>query len=217
MAKSGINVSLFYDANERAKKLETEYFDLYQKLYRHMLNQEEDFIRIDILLSYILDDLEEAQRYQKSAKAVVGKVFPDYLRKLSKTIPFEEEYEKKRQHDYEKFVFSGIWYTICAFLVVLFLKELLTDHFLINYYIDMAVAAAALYLAASNLYQHVKIIKRWRLDRKSLVMEIVGLIVSVLMMIFTLKSPFDMTFIILVVTYLSSKKLIKTAFEQVLS
>lgn len=217
MANQNMNVQLFYDANERAKTLEPEYFDIYTKLYRHLLNKNEEFIRMDILLSYILDDLSDAQKTKRAANSIINKGFPEYLRKLSKQINFKEEFEKKRQIDYEKFVFSGIWYTICAFLVVLFLKELLTEHYLIHYYVDMIVAAVALYLGGSNIYQHIKIIKRWSFDRKPLIMEMVGLMVSVIVMLFTLTSPFDITFLILVVTYLSAKKLIKTAFEQALS
>lgn len=211
MAK--LQMDLFYDNTQRSKKLSIEYYEYYDKLVRHILNQKTEFLKADILLCHILNEFEEAQGKQRKADTVVGKNFKDYIKKIEKTIDFKEEMKVYRQRDYEKYTFSGIWLTICAYLVLLFVKEIVSDHYLINFSIDLIVAAVALYLAASNLFQFSKIIKRLALDKRPLVIEYAGLVCGLVLAIVTAQSPFDVTFLILVAAYWFSKRDVKKQIE----
>lgn len=205
---------IFYDNNERAQKLSADDFELYLNLIDYQIKHKESMIHIDIIMSNVLDEFEKAVAAGRSARSVVGKDFKDYLRKVKKQIKLDKELENMRKKDYEKFTFSGIWFTICAFLVLLFVKEVLTDHYLLGYYVDLVIGAVALYLGFSNIYQHHKIIKRWNFSKKSLIIVLVGFILSIFVMLFTLRSPFDVTFLILVASHLSAKAIIKKEFEQ---
>lgn len=205
--------NLFINQDLRAKKLDSSYRETYEKMQRHLINQQQDTLRVSILLNHIVTQFEEAQQQGKDIKTIVGKNFQDYLRKLEKGIDFKAELQELKRVDYEKYIISGIWFTICAYLVLLFIKEFLTQHFLINIYVDMLVGVIAFYLALNNMMNHLRILKRQKVSLKPFQMELVGLVVAFLVVIFTLQSPFDISFLILVVTYLSSKKLAKAAFE----
>lgn len=211
MAK--LQMDLFYDNTQRSKQLSIEYYDYYDKLVRHLLNQKMEYLKADILLSHILDDFEDAQKKGHKAGSIVGKNLKDYVKKIEKSIDMKAEKKVYYQKDYEKFTFSGIWLTICAYLVLLFVREMVTDRYLINFSIDLIVAAVALYLAASNLFQYQKIIKHLGLDRRPLIIECAGLICGLLLAIFGAQSPFDASFLILVAAYWFSKRDIKKQID----
>lgn len=211
MAK--LQMDLFYNNTQRSKQLSIEYYDYYDKLVRHLLNQKMEFLKADILLSHILDDFEESQRKGHKAASIVGKNLKDYVKKIEKSIDMKAEKKVYYQKDYEKFTFSGIWLTICAYLVLLFVREMVTERYLINFSIDLIVAAVALYLAASNLFQYQKIIKHLGLDKRPLIIECAGLICGLLLAIFGAHSPFDASFLILVAAYWFSKRDIKKQID----
>lgn len=214
MAQKIQTYSVYYDNNERAQKLPTEDYDVYLSMIQHMTNKGESIIFIDILMERALDDFEKAHAAGKSARSVTGKSFPEYIAKLKAKINLKDAFEQRKKADYEKYLFSGIWFTICSFLVLLFLKEVLTDHYLINYYVDLIVGAVSLYLAASNIYQHQKIIKRWKFSKKSLIMDIVGIVLSIVVIFITLQSPYDITFLILVAAHVTGRIIIKDEFTK---
>ena len=90
----------------------------------------------------------------------------------------------------EKYIIAGLWQTMCGYIVLLFIKELLTDNYLVSFSVDVLIAIIAFYVTLHNL-----------------VNQIFGIIVGLFIVILTLKSPFDISFAILVIAFLTSKKM----------
>ena len=102
----------------------------------------------------------------------------------------------------EKYIIAGLWQTMCGYIVLLFIKELLTDNYLVSFSVDVLIAIIAFYVTLHNLVNQYKLIKENRLSLKPFSFQIFGIIV-----ILTLKSPFDISFAILVIAFLTSKKM----------
>lgn len=114
---------------------------------------------------------------------------------------------------FEKYVISGLWQTMCGYIVLLFIKELLTNNYLINFSIDVLVAIIAFYIALNNLINQYKLIKENDISMKPFYFQIFGFILGLFISIMTLKTPFDISFVILVVTFITNNKM----FENELS
>ena len=113
----------------------------------------------------------------------------------------------------EKYVISGLWQTMCGYIVLLFIKELLTNNYLINFSIDVLVAIIAFYITLNNLINQYKLIKENDISMKPFYFQIFGIILGLFISIMTLKTPFDISFVILVVTFITNNKM----FENELS
>ena len=107
----------------------------------------------------------------------------------------------------EKYTISGLWQTMCGYIVLLFVKELLIDNYLINFSIDVLVAIVAFYITLHNLVNQYKLINEYNISKKPFIFQIFGYIVGLFIVIITLKSPFDISFAILVIAFLTNKKL----------
>lgn len=88
-----------------------------------------------------------------------------------------------------------------------FIKELLTDNYLVSFSVDVLIAIIAFYVTLHNLVNQYKLIKENRLSLKPFSFQIFGIIVGLFIVILTLKSPFDISFAILVIAFLTSKKM----------
>ena len=104
----------------------------------------------------------------------------------------------------EKYIIAGLWQTMCGYIVLLFIKELLTDN---CFSVDVLIAIIAFYVTLHNLVNQYKLIKENRLSLKPFSFQIFGIIVGLFIVILTLKSPFDISFAILVIAFLTSKKM----------
>ncbi len=120
---------------------------------------------------------------------------------------------KLREEVLEKYTISGLWQTMCGYIVLLFIKELLTNNYLISFSIDVLVAIIAFYITLHNLVNQYKLIKEHNISMKPFSFQISGFIVGLFIVIMTLKSPFDISFAILVIAFITSKKM----FEKELS
>ena len=58
----------------------------------------------------------------------------------------------------EKYTIFGLWQTMCGYIVLLFVKELLIDNYLINFSIDVLVAIVAFYITLHNLVNQLSLI-----------------------------------------------------------
>ena len=105
----------------------------------------------------------------------------------------------------EKYIIAGLWQTMCGY--ILFIKELLTDNYLVSFSVDVLIAIIAFYVTLHNLVNQYKLIKENRLSLKPFSFQIFGIIVGLFIVILTLKSPFDISFAILVIAFLTSKKM----------
>lgn len=115
--------------------------------------------------------------------------------------------EEQKKESLEKYIIAGLWQTMCCYIVLLFIKEMLTDNYLINFSIDILVAIVSFYVALHNLVSQYKLIKQYQLSLRSFLFEILGIIFGLFIVIITLKSPFDISFMILVIAFLTSKKI----------
>ena len=101
---------------------------------------------------------------------------------------------------------------MCAYIVFMFIKEILTHNFLINLYIDSLVGIVAFYIAAHNAFNQYKILNKYKLSLRPFIVMIVTMIVGIFVIIMTLKSPFDISFLILVVGMITNKKIFEKEF-----
>ncbi|WRK55026.1 hypothetical protein SD457_09500 [Coprobacillaceae bacterium CR2/5/TPMF4] len=63
-----------------------------------------------------------------------------------------------------------------------------------------------------QLHQFIKqyrIIKRYQLKIQSFSIQLIGVIVSIFVIVLTLKSPFDISFLIMVIAYITSQRIMK--------
>lgn len=125
----------------------------------------------------------------------------------------KRELVKLKEEVLEKYAISGLWQTMCGYIVLIFVKELLTNNYLISFSVDVLVAIIAFYITLHNLVNQYKLIKENNISMKPFSFQIFGFIVGLFVVIMTLKSPFDISFAILVVAFITSKKM----FEKELS
>ena len=98
---------------------------------------------------------------------------------------------------------------MCIYIVLLFVKELIGNHYLINYYIDLLVAVIMLCISIKQLLNQRKLIKRYQVSIQPFVLEISSIVISLLISIVFYNSPFDITFVILVIAFLQVKNVFK--------
>ena len=80
-------------------------------------------------------------------------------------------------------------------------------NYLVSFSVDVLIAIIAFYVTLHNLVNQYKLIKENRLSLKPFSFQIFGIIVGLFIVILTLKSPFDISFAILVIAFLTSKKM----------
>ena len=119
----------------------------------------------------------------------------------------KKELETKKKEILERYTIAGLWQTMCGYIVLLFIKELLTNNYLISFSIDILVAIIAFYITIHNLITQYKLIKTNCISVKPFYFQIFGFIVGLFIVIMTSKSPFDISFAILVVALLTNKKM----------
>ncbi len=103
----------------------------------------------------------------------------------------------------DQYTISGLWVTMAGFIVLSFIKELITQNFLIHLYVDSAIAVVALFVTIHNLKRLYDLLK----DKKPFIVEAVALACGLFIAVMTASSPFDVSFLILVVGMITSKKM----------
>ena len=78
---------------------------------------------------------------------------------------------------------------------------------MINYYIDLLVAVIMLVISVKQLLNQRNLIKRYQVSIQPFIVEIISIIISLLIAILFYNSPFDITFVILVIAFFTSKKM----------
>ena len=134
---------------------------------------------------------------------------------MKKHKPTKKEHEELRNEILEKYTIAGLWQTMCGYIVLLFIKELLTGNYLISFSIDILVAIIAFYIALHNLINKYKLIKKYNISMKAFYFQIFGFIIGLFIVIITLKSPFDISFAILVVALLTNKRIFEKEFNEI--
>lgn len=113
--------------------------------------------------------------------------------------------DKKR--DKERYAIASLWQIMCCYIVILFVKGLLLDNYFIHFSIDMFVAIVAFYISIHNTLRQYQILKVYSLSKKPLIMVIVTIVVALFITFITIKSPFDISFLILVIGCLTGKRI----------
>jgi len=127
----------------------------------------------------------------------------------------KKQVAKIKKEILEKYTISGLWQTMCGYIVLLFVKELLTDNYLINFSVDVLVAIVAFYITLHNLVNQYKLISEHSISKKPFVFQIFGYVIGLFIVIITLKSPFDISFAILVIAFLTNKKLFEKELNSI--
>ncbi|MFQ8705488.1 MAG: hypothetical protein ACLR9T_05435 [Thomasclavelia sp.] len=134
---------------------------------------------------------------------------------MKKQKPTKKELEKLKKEILEKYTIAGLWQTMCGYIVLLFIKELLTNNYLISFSVDILVAIIAFYITIHNLINQYKLIKEYSISMKPFYFQIFGFVIGLFIIIITLKSPFDISFAILVVALLTNKKIFEKEFNEI--
>lgn len=192
-----------FDENQlRVKELNENHFELFQDLQKYVFQHQKDIVKANIILSAILDQMNQSQK-----PIVISKGIKNYVSQIEKSINMKEQLQMIKKQSIDKFVISGLWQTMCSYIVLLFIKELITGHYLIHFSIDMLVAIVAFYIALHNIMNEYKLMQRFQMTKKPIIMIACTLIVGLFVAVIGAKSPFDVSFVILVMGYIASKKI----------
>lgn len=203
------SLDLFLQNSLKVKTLDDCFYPVFKDVLKYVSKHQKDIVKANILLSRVLDQMIEYQNHSISCQQLIGKNMKEYIRRVDKTIQYKNQIEKIKNDDYGQYNISGLYMTICAYLLLLFIKEVLTQHFLIHFSIDLIVAVFAFVLYTKGVRTHDKLIQRYQISKKPIIIEIIGFITSLFVVLITLKSPFDISFFILVIAYLVSQKIFK--------
>lgn len=198
---------LYFENSVKVKSLNDDYFKCYQEIEKCLFKKRKDVLKTNILLSEILDQMKSFQDQGKTVQQVMTKESQVFVDQIDRKINYKEKINQLKQRDSNKYEMSGILLTMCIYIVLLFVKELVGNHYLINYYIDLLVAVIMLVISVKQLLNQRQLIKRYQVSFQPFIIEIVSIVISLLISILFYNSPFDITFVILVVAFFTSKKM----------
>lgn len=198
---------IYFENSVKVKSLNDDYFKCYQEIEKYLFKKRKDVLKTNILLSEILDQMKSFQDQGKTVQQVMTKGSQVFVDQINRKINYKEKINQLKQKDLNKYEMSGILLTMCIYIVLLFVKELIGNHYLINYYIDLLVAVIMLCISIKQLLNQRKLIKRYQVSIQPFVLEISSIVISLLISIVFYNSPFDITFVILVVAFFTSKKM----------
>lgn len=198
---------IYFENSVKVKSLNDDYFKCYQEIEKTLFKKQKNVLKTNILISEILDCMLICQEKGQTVKQMIGQSSQSFVDQINRKINYKEKINQLKQKDLNKYEMSGILLTMCIYIVLLFVKELIGDHYLINYYIDLLVAVIMLCISIKQLLNQRKLIKRYQVSIQPFVLEISSIVISLLISIVFYNSPFDITFVILVIAFFTSKKM----------
>lgn len=191
-------------------QLDSAYLKEYERLINYIDKHYKNVIKAHILKEKSLEEMKERQ-FNKA-----GKIddFSRYLKQLDKTIDWKTEYNKKYQVDYEAFVLASIWEVFTAFIVLLFFKALITGEYLITFSVDVIPAIICFYLCLRNWKLKKKIVETYEFNKKLLWFNLFTLGFCMIIKMIT-PTQFDITLLILALSFVLEKRNIKNEFEKI--
>ena len=108
-----------------------------------------------------------------------------------------------KQQIIDQYTISGLWVTMAGFIVLNFVKELINQNFLVHLYVDSLIAVVALFVTIHNLKRQYNLLN----NKKAFIIQVVALVSGLFVVVMTCKSPFDVSFLILVIGMITSKKI----------
>ena len=198
---------IYFENSVKVKSLNDDYFKCYQEIEKTLSKKQKNVLKTNILISEILDCMLICQEKGQTVKQMIGQSSQSFVDQINRKINYKEKINQLKQKDLNKYEMSGILLTMCIYIVLLFVKELIGNHYLINYYIDLLVAVIMLCISIKQLLNQRKLIKRYQVSIQPFVLEISSIVISLLISIVFYNSPFDITFVILVIAFFTSKKM----------
>ena len=198
---------IYFENSVKVKSLNDDYFKCYQEIEKTLFKKQKNVLKTNILISEILDYMLICQEKGQTVKQMIGQSSQSFVDQINRKINYKEKINQLKQKDLNKYEMSGILLTMCIYIVLLFVKELIGNHYLINYYIDLLVAVIMLCISIKQLLNQRKLIKRYQVSIQPFVLEISSSVISLLISIVFYNSPFDITFVILVIAFFTSKKM----------
>lgn len=198
---------IYFENSVKVKSLNDDYFKCYQEIEKTLFKKQKNVLKTNILISEILDYMLICQEKGQTVKQMIGQSSQSFVDQINRKINYKEKINQLKQKDLNKYEMSGILLTMCIYIVLLFVKELVGNHYLINYYIDLLVAVIMLVISVKQLLNQRQLIKRYQVSFQPFIIEIVSIVISLLISILFYNSPFDITFVILVVAFFTSKKM----------
>lgn len=198
---------IYFENSVKVKSLNDDYFKCYQEIEKTLFKKQKNVLKTNILISEILDCMLICQEKGQTVKQMIGQSSQSFVDQSNRKINYKEKINQLKQKDLNKYEMSGILLTMCIYIVLLFVKELIGNHYLINYYIDLLVAVIMLCISIKQLLNQRKLIKRYQVSIQPFVLEISSIVISLLISIVFYNSPFDITFVILVIAFFTSKKM----------
>ena len=198
---------IYFENSVKVKSLNDDYFKCYQEIEKALFKKQKNTLKTNVLISEILDCMLICQEKGQTVKQMIGQSSQSFVDQINRKINYKEKINQLKQKDLNKYEMSGILLTMCIYIVLLFVKELIGNHYLINYYIDLLVAVIMLCISIKQLLNQRKLIKRYQVSIQPFVLEISSIVISLLISIVFYNSPFDITFVILVIAFFTSKKM----------
>ena len=189
---------LYFENSVKVKSLNDDYFKCYQEIEKYLFKKRKDVLKTNILLSEILDQMKSFQDQGKTVQQVMTKGSQAFVDQIDRKINYKEKINQLKQRDSNKYEMSGILLTMCIYIVLLFVKELVGN---------LLVAVIMLVISVKQLLNQRQLIKRYQVSFQPFIIEIVSIVISLLISILFYNSPFDITFVILVVAFFTSKKM----------
>lgn len=214
MKKNKNKYDLYDDNVALTKSLNEQYFDLYQKIETYVFKHQSQSLKANIILTEVLNQLIKHQNDVNDISKFSHQSIKAYVQQIEKRIKFKDKIKEMKNSDTQRYTISGLWITICGYIVLMFLKEFLTDHYLIHISIDFLVAVFAFYITIYQFIRQYKIIKRYQLKIQAFSIQLIGVIISIFVVLMTLNSPFDISFLIMVIAFITSQKMIKKGMNK---
>ena len=111
---------------------------------------------------------------------------------------------KNKQQILDQYTICSLWVVMSGFISLMFVKEVINQNYLIHLYVDSFVAIFAFFVVLHNLKKQYDLLKEF----KWITIEIVAYICGLVVVVLTAKTPFDVSFLILVVGMIVSKKMV---------
>ncbi len=214
MKKNKNKYDLYDDNVALTKSLNEQYFDLYQKIETYVFKHQSQSLKANIILTEVLNQLIKHQNDVNDISKFSHQSIKAYVQQIEKRIKFKDKIKEMKNSDTQRYTISGLWITMCGYIVLMFLKEFLTDHYLIHISIDFLVAVFAFYITIYQFIRQYKIIKRYQLKIQAFSIQLIGVIISIFVVLMTLNSPFDISFLIMVIAFITSQKMIKKGMNK---
>lgn len=189
------------------------------RLNKLTISQQESYHEFS---QYLLDhNVEDINLYSSLALSnlenggTISKDHAKYLNQIKDSKQITEEMKKIRDRDYEKYSVANLWSVFTIFIVLLFFKNWLTNHYLINYSVDILIAILALAIALRNFVTKRNLINKYHFTKKYFYLDILVVVVCFIIKLLV-SGNFDITFLLLVITYFISQRAMKKLFREVI-